>query len=90
MTGIGFPVPISKIEKFEKQNKISINVFEYEEGKVFPLHLAKLCNGHKEVNLLYLSDENGSILFCFSNFSIFEMGTGNPMPVMLSSFSYGL
>ena len=60
MTGIGFPVPISKIEKFEKQNKISINVFEYEEGKVFPLHLAKLCNGHKEVNLLYLSDENGS------------------------------
>jgi hypothetical protein len=27
MTGIEFSVPISKIEQFEKQNKISINVF---------------------------------------------------------------
>jgi len=50
MTGIEFPVTISKIEKFEKQNKISVNVFGYEEGEVFPLHLTKLCNDHKEVN----------------------------------------
>ena len=35
MTGIEFPVPISKIEK---QNKISMNVFGFEEGEVFPAH----------------------------------------------------
>jgi len=60
VTGIEFPVSISKVEKFEKQNKLSINVFGFEEGNVFPLYLTKQINGHKEINLLYLSKEHTS------------------------------
>lgn len=57
---IEFPVSISKVEKFEKQNKLSINVFGFEEGQVFPLYLTKSINTRKEINLLYISDENNA------------------------------
>lgn len=60
MTDINFPVSLSKVEKFEKQNNLSINVFGYEEGHVFPLYLTKMGNGPEEINLLYLSDEKNS------------------------------
>ena len=42
MKGIGYPVSLASVQKFEKQNKISVNVFGYEEGEVFPLYLTKL------------------------------------------------
>ena len=45
------------MEKFERQNNVSINVFGFEDGEVFPLYLTKLQNGCKEVDLLYLSDD---------------------------------
>ncbi|KAK3731613.1 hypothetical protein QZH41_015864 [Actinostola sp. cb2023] len=38
--GIEFPVSISKMSKFEKQNKISVNVFGFE-GALFPIHISK-------------------------------------------------
>ena len=37
---INFPVTLSQIPKFEKQNNISINVFGFEE-EVFPLYKTK-------------------------------------------------
>ncbi|VDI77645.1 Hypothetical predicted protein [Mytilus galloprovincialis] len=40
-TGIDFPVSLSKVEKFEKQNNLSINVFGWEDGEVFPLYMLK-------------------------------------------------
>jgi hypothetical protein len=58
MKDIEFPVSLSKVEIFEKQNMISVNVFGFEEGEVFPLHISKLENGSKEVDLLYLSNED--------------------------------
>ncbi|KAK3747985.1 hypothetical protein QZH41_003960 [Actinostola sp. cb2023] len=38
---IEFPVSISKIPKFEKQNQISVNVFGFEEGALFPVHISE-------------------------------------------------
>lgn len=60
MKGIEYPVSLNNIQKFEKQNEISINVFGYEEGEIFPLYLSQLAFGHKEVDLLYLSDDEHS------------------------------
>lgn len=60
LTGIEFPTPLSKVEKVEKQNDLSINVFGYEEGHVFLLYLTKQENGHTEINLLCLSEEGNS------------------------------
>ena len=56
-TGIEFPVTIDKIEKFERQNNISVNVFGFEDV-LFPLvyHEGTL---HKDthVNLLLYTQE---------------------------------
>ena len=53
-TGIGFPVKLADVKKFEKQNEISVNVFGYEDGEVFPLQLTQFrCPSH--FNLLLLS-----------------------------------
>ena len=41
LDGIECPVSISKIAKFEKQDKIAVNVFGFEEGYLFPVHLTK-------------------------------------------------
>ena len=39
--GIDFPVSIKQINKFERQNHYAINVFGYEDSKVYPLRLSK-------------------------------------------------
>ena len=39
--GIDFPVSIKQIDKFERQNNYAINVFGYEESKVYPLRFSK-------------------------------------------------
>ena len=57
MTGIDFPVSLSQIDKFERQNSISVNVFGFDEGEIFPLYLSKLPNGYREVDLRYISNE---------------------------------
>lgn len=64
MKGIEYPMSLMKMEKFEKQNEISVNVFGFEDGEIFPLFLTKLENGYKEVDLLYLSNEEKSH-FCW-------------------------
>jgi len=54
MTGIKYPVKISDIDKFEKQNNISVNVFGVENGKtIYPLRITKTIT-HIHVNLLLL------------------------------------
>ena len=57
--GINFPTPLNDIKKFEKLNKISINVFGYERKVVFPLHVSKL-TFDKHINLLLISDKTKS------------------------------
>lgn len=57
--GISFPVKLADIPKFEKQNDISVNVFGYKKGDVFPVHITKhRCEKH--VNLLMTSDQKKS------------------------------
>ena len=53
LTGINFPMSIDQVEKFEKQNQISVNVFGYED-ELFPLHIAK-GHFHQHKNLLLIS-----------------------------------
>ena len=39
-TGIEFPVNVKQYNKMDKQNTIRINVFGYEEGQPFPIHIS--------------------------------------------------
>lgn len=71
LSGIDFPVSLSHVGKFEKQNNLSINVFGCEEGKVFPLYLTKMNNGLTEINLLYLTTENNSHYCLIKNLNRF-------------------
>ena len=52
--GIEFPVRISKMPKFEKQNKIAVNLFGFE-GYLFPVYITKEREFPVHVNLLLFS-----------------------------------
>jgi len=60
--GISFPKPLHMIERFEKLNQLSINIFGFEDGEVLPLSITsnKLGNSfsaylhfHKFLNTFY-------------------------------------
>ncbi|GBM44867.1 hypothetical protein AVEN_157095-1 [Araneus ventricosus] len=53
---ITFPTPLSQIDRFEKLNNISINVFGFER-EVFPLKITSV-GKEKHINLLLISDGN--------------------------------
>ncbi|CAG2241237.1 unnamed protein product [Mytilus edulis] len=57
---IMFPVKLADIPKFEKQNEISINVFGFNKGEVFPIHISKH-RFEQHVNLLMISDSKNHI-----------------------------
>jgi hypothetical protein len=61
--GISFPMRMADIPKFEKQNQISVNVFGYEKGDVFPIHITTH-RYDKHVYLLMRSDRKQSH-FCW-------------------------
>ena len=57
-TGIDFPVNIIQLYKIEKQNKININVFGYEEKQPYPIYISKeKFKDHMEL-LLVTKDKN--------------------------------
>ena len=57
-SGIEFPVTIKQFNKIEKQNKININVFSYEEKQPYPIYVSKeKYEDHMEL-LLVTKDEN--------------------------------
>ena len=66
-TGVTFPVTIRDVGKIEKQNKININVFGYDEN-VFPIRNSKtehgdtlnvlLIEGETEQHYVYIKDFN--------------------------------
>ena len=61
MKGIPFPVTLSKTNQFERQNvTISINVFGFEGGDIFPLRITKHKGSPQHVNLLYLQSNDCS------------------------------
>ncbi|EDO48021.1 predicted protein [Nematostella vectensis] len=53
--GIEFPVSLKQIDKFEKQNPYTVNVFGYN-GEVFPRRISKKRNA-RVINLLLISND---------------------------------
>jgi hypothetical protein len=58
LEGLKFPLAVSDVKRFEKQNeRISVNVFAYEKRSVYPVYVTSFRERPKHVNLLLLSDE---------------------------------
>ena len=56
--GLNFPVELSQITHFEKLNEISVNVYGYEKGIVYPLRASKAeYSQGVHVNLLLISED---------------------------------
>ncbi|EDO38416.1 predicted protein [Nematostella vectensis] len=54
-SGIEFPVSLKQIDKFEKQNQYTVNVFGYET-KIYPLRISEK-DPDNAINLLLISDD---------------------------------
>ena len=55
------PLPLSQITRFEKTNRVNINVYAFEEFcTIYPAYLSKIKGGGKPVNLLLLNDDKRS------------------------------
>ena len=54
MSGIQYPIDIKNINKFEHQNNISVNVYGYEDKKIFLLHITTMTIASHHANLLYI------------------------------------
>ena len=55
--GLKFPMELSQISRFEKLNKINVNVFGYEKNAVYPLRASKAeYSQGVHVNLLLISE----------------------------------
>lgn len=69
---ISVPVPISKIDTFEKNNSlISINVFGFEQNDIFPLRITKQKGRLHHVNLLHLKQDNKAHYCLIRNLNAF-------------------
>ena len=70
--GIDFPVSIKQIDKFERQNNYAINVFGYEESKVYPLRFSK--KDSQVVDLLLITADSRNHYCWIKNKSRFFSG----------------
>ena len=70
MQDINYPVKIKDISKFEKQNpRFSVNVFGFEDNKVFPLRITEKESSNHHVNLLLISNDNSTHYEWIKHFS---------------------
>ena len=61
MTGIDYPVSITSIDKFERQNQnISVNVFAFVDNDIVPLKITKRTDRLHHVDLLLLKNKTTS------------------------------
>ena len=68
--GIDFPVSQKHYNKAEKQNNIRINVFGYEKGQPFPIHISKE-TFEDQMNLLLITKENKKHYVLIKDFNAF-------------------
>ena len=54
--GIAFPVTQKQYNKIETQNNIRINIFGYEKGQAFPIHISKE-EFENQMNLLLITKD---------------------------------
>ncbi|XP_068761891.1 uncharacterized protein [Montipora capricornis] len=68
--GIEFPVTIKQINKIEKQNKININVFGYEEKQKYPIYVSKE-KYEDHMNLLLITENENKHYVLIKDFNKF-------------------
>ena len=69
--GIEFPVSQKHYDKVEKQNSIRINVFGYENGQPFPIHISKE-TFEDQVNLLLITEDEKKHYVLIKDFNTFK------------------
>ena len=68
--GIKFPVSQKHCNKVEKQNNIRINVFGYEKGQPFPIHISKE-TFEDQMNLLLITEDEKKHYVLIKDFNAF-------------------
>ena len=68
--GIVFPVSQKHYNKVEKQNNIRINVFGYEKGQPFPIHISKETFEY-QMNLLLITEDEKKHYVLIKDFNAF-------------------
>ena len=68
--GIEFPVSQKQHNKIKKQNSIRINVFGYEKGQPFPIHISKE-RFEDQMNLLLITKDEKRHFVLFKDFNRF-------------------
>ena len=68
--GIDFPVSQKHYNKVEKQNDIGINVFGYEKGQPFPIHISKE-KFEDKMNLLLITEDEKKHYVLIKDFNAF-------------------
>ena len=68
--GIEFPVSQKQYNKIEKQNSIRINVFGYEQGQPFPIHISKE-KFEDQMNLLLIEKDEKKHYVLIKDFNTF-------------------
>ena len=69
-TGIEFPVSTKQYNKIEKQTKININVFGYENKQPYPIHVSKE-KYDDHMNLLYITENENKHYVLIKDFNAF-------------------
>ena len=68
--GIEFPVSQKQYNKIETQNSIRINVFGYEKGQPFPIHISKE-KFEDQMNLLLITEDEKEHYVLIKDFNTF-------------------
>ena len=68
--GIEFPVSQKHYNKVEKQNNIRINVFGYEKGQPFPIHISKE-TFEDQMNILLITEDEKKHYVLIKDFNAF-------------------
>ena len=68
--GIDFPLSQKHYNKVEKQNIIRINVFDYENGQPFPIHISKE-TFKDQMNLLLITEDEKKHYVLIKDFNAF-------------------
>ena len=68
--GIDFPLSQKHYNKVEKQNNIRINVFGYEKGQPFPIHISKE-TFEDQMNLLLITEDEKKHYVLIKDFNAF-------------------
>ena len=74
--GIDFPISQQHHNKVEKQNNIRINVFGYEKGQPFPIHISKE-KFEDQMNLLLITKDEKKHYVLIKDFNAFMYNQSN-------------